>query len=233
MSQPFKLYRLQQIDSQLDRGRNRLHEINKVLQDDAALRQARQNIASSEQKLQSTRKALLSSEWEVNEQHIKIEQSESSLYGGKIRNPKELQDLQNEVAALKRYLTVLEDRQLDDMLALEEAENELEHDKQVMRQVEAQASSQNALLLQEQDNLLKEIQNQETERQAVISSIPREELILYDQLRKMRNGVAVARVTDRACSACGSTLSASLLSTARSANQITRCASCGRILYAG
>ncbi|MFN2235225.1 MAG: C4-type zinc ribbon domain-containing protein [Anaerolineales bacterium] len=48
----------------------------------------------------------------------------------------------------------------------------------------------------------------------------------------MRAGVAVAKVEDRACKACGSTLTASLNQAARSPSQIVFCDSCGRILYA-
>jgi len=40
MSRPFKLYRLQQLDSQLDWIQNRLAEIEKLLEEDAAFKQA-------------------------------------------------------------------------------------------------------------------------------------------------------------------------------------------------
>jgi uncharacterized protein len=233
MSQPFKLYRLQQIDSQLDRGRARLREIEISLSDHATLNQARQRAEATEDKLQETVKKLRRAEQEVQAQRIKIEQTEASLYGGKVRNPKELQDLQNESAALKRYLTVLEDRQLEAMLELEEAENENEEASAVLEKVQAEVSREKSILIEEQTNLLRDIDRQENERQAAASNIPAEDLSLYDQLRRIRSGVAVAKVSDKACMACGSTLSAALLSAALNPNQITRCANCGRILYAG
>jgi predicted nucleic acid-binding Zn-ribbon protein len=170
---------------------------------------------------------------EVKAQRLKIEQTESTLYGGKVRNPKELQDLQNETAALKRYLGTLEDRQLEQMIAYEEAEGEYQLAVERRDQVRAQKSARDQKLSGEQASIIDEIGRLQVERQAATTSIPEADLQLYAQLRQQRRGVAVARVIDTYCSACGSTLSAALLHAARSPNQLTRCDSCGRILYTG
>ncbi|HJW89306.1 MAG TPA: hypothetical protein VJ436_01555 [Anaerolineales bacterium] len=233
MSSPFKLYRLQQIDSQIDRARARLREIDVSLEDDSLVRLAIQQKAAAAQAMQEATKALLRAESEVQAQRLKIERTEASLYGGKIRNPKELQDLELEAAALKRYLSVLEDRQLDAMLAQEETEGILTQAAAALETQHVQTASQNETLSGEQASLLNEVQRLDEDRQAVTGSIPDDAQQLYEQLRPQRNGVAVARVTDRACSACGSTLSAALLSASRSPNQINLCATCGRILYHG
>jgi predicted nucleic acid-binding Zn-ribbon protein len=71
------------------------------------------------------------------------------------------------------------------------------------------------------------------ERRAAIGSILPEDMAQYVQLRKTRRGVAVAMVVDRACSACGSTLNAALLSAVHSPNHINLCDACGRVLYKG
>ena len=142
MSAPFKLYRLQQIDSQLDRVRLRLGEIESTLNSNAAVQAAEQTSDEAEQALDGTRKVLHRTEEDVGSQRLKIEQNESSLYGGKIRNPKELQDLQNDVAALKRYLNVLEDRQLDAMIAFEEAEDAAKSAQHQLEQTRNQDTEQ-------------------------------------------------------------------------------------------
>lgn len=233
MSQPFKLYRLQQIDSQIDRLHSRLHEIEIALTEDSILRQAQTYLNLVQQNLSETNRKLRKAEADVQGQRIKIEQTEAALYGGKIRNPKELQDLQNESAALKRYLNVLEERELDVMLSVEEFETELQTATATHATALEEFTQHKASLLEEQAALIKELERQESERKATGSTIPPADLQLYDQLREQRRGVAVARVVDKTCAACGSTLSAALLSAAHSPNQLTRCASCGRILYLG
>lgn len=233
MSQPFKLFRLQQIDSRLDALHSRLRDIEVALSEDRALRQAKQKAEESELALQNANKALRKAEGDVHAQRIKIEQTEATLYGGKVRNPKELQDLQNESSALKRYLAVLEDRQLEAMLIAEDVELRSQEAQAELERVEAQTLHQNSSLMAERDTLSKDLLRQESERQAAASSIAPGDLRLYEELRQQRSGVAVAKVSEKACAACGNTLSASLLQAARSPNQITRCTTCGRILYAG
>jgi predicted nucleic acid-binding Zn-ribbon protein len=233
MSTPFKLYRLQQIDSQLDWTRARLKEIEAELAADEALRQAQQQADEAEKNMQAAHRALHQAEAIVSQQRIKIEQTEATLYGGRVQNPKELQDLQNEVAALKRYLVTLEDRQLEAMLTDEEA-NSLEL---IARNELARAQANHELrskeLVLEKDRLEKDFERFNDERKAAAAAVPGAELQIYEQLRVKRRGVAVAKVTDRACSACGSTLNAVLLQAAHSPNQLTRCDTCGRILYIG
>ncbi len=233
MSQPFKLFRLQQVDSQLDQVRARLHEIELILSDNAALRQAQENERSAEQAWKDAQKALRHAEQEVQAQRIKIEQTDASLYGGKIRNPKELQDLQRELASLKRHITVLEDRQLENMLAVEDAEAGHQSASQAREAAHLQAETQHALLSAEQNTLLHRVSGLESERQAIDNSIEKEDMQLYEQLRQQRRGVAVAKVTEKTCAACGSTLTPGQIQAAHSPTQISRCTFCGRILYAG
>jgi predicted nucleic acid-binding Zn-ribbon protein len=233
MSQPFKLFRLQQLDSQIDSAQARLKEIHTALNDDHALKQAEALAQQSAGTLEASRKALLRAEGEVKAQWLKIEQNESTLYGGKIRNPKELQDLQAEVAALKRYMEKLEERQLEEMIALEEAQAQHQAVSIELEKVRARSAMLNENLLNERKGLLAEVDRLQSERQATVASVLEADLNLYMQLRQTRRGIAVAQVVDKNCSACGSTLNATLLHAAHSPNQLTRCDTCGRILYSG
>jgi hypothetical protein len=233
MSRPFKLYRLQQIDSQLDWIHTRLLEIEAALQDDAAVRLASEAAQQSKAAHDAAQKALRRAEDEVRQQRLKIEQNEASLYGGKIRNPKELKDLEAEVASLKRYLGVLEDRQLEAML--QEEDTAASHRLAAAELDKARADFEQRCrdLNQEKEKITKDQQRLDEERRAALSSIPPEDMAQYVHLRKTRRGVAVALVVDRACSACGSTLNAALLNAVHSPNQLTLCDACGRILYKG
>jgi predicted nucleic acid-binding Zn-ribbon protein len=233
MSQTFKLYRLQQIDSHLDRIRARLRQIEAALSEDQAIQEAQKNLDQTTRQLEAQRKSLRQAEEQVRMQRLKIEQTEATLYSGKVHNPKELQDLQKETAALKRYRGTLEDNQLEVMIAVEEAEARQMESKQALEQVQAQFQKKSGELTQEQATLKADLGHLETEREAAARSIEAADLALYNQLRQQRRGIAVAKVSDNACSACGSTLNASLLHAARSPSQIVRCDACGRILYGG
>lgn len=233
MSYSFKLYRLQQIDTSIDQACARLTEIETALSDDSIIKSKEDQIQIISEKLQKTQKALREIEYEVESVRSKINQSESSLYEGKIHNPKELQDLHNEVNALKRFLYSLEDRQLEVMMTLEEVEKEYQATRNVVEKTKRHWKEQQVTLNEEKKKILTIIERQEQEKSIVSKSIPPNDLELYNRIRSQRNGVAVVRVSDNFCSACGSTLNSSTLQAARFSSQLTRCPSCGRILYAG
>ncbi len=232
MSRPQSLYRLQQVDSQLDQIHLRLHKIENMLAERTTLQQAEKRAEAAHGALETTQKALRQAETKVRDQRIKIEQTEAVLYGGLVRNPKELQDLQNEIGALKRYLATLEDSQLEVMLAVEEAQEAYQADQNFLNQTRERYESRDAELMRERALISQNAQTLENQRLAILEAALPEDLQIYDRLRKQRGGMAVALVKERACSACGSTLTAALNQAAHSPTQINTCESCGRVLYA-
>jgi hypothetical protein len=231
MSQTLNLYRLQQIDIQIDRLQARLQTIQQTLADDAELLNLNEKTRTVEARVLAAEQALKQAEQDVQSQHIKIEQTQSSLYEGKSHSPKELQDLQNDVAALKRHLGTLEDRQLEAMMASETAAADLLSAKANLATGLDGQAEQSKGLRQEQEALKTDLERLFVERNAVACAIPPTELGLYDQLRQQHRGIAVAVIGDNSCGACGSTLSLAQIQSARSSGQMTICPSCGRILY--
>lgn len=233
MSISLNLYRLQQIDTRLDQLTARLTAIQAALENDAALKAARLRQEQAEAAAKELERRLNQAENESASQRIKLEQAESSLYSGRIQNPKELADLQNDVAALKRYLATLEDRQLEAMLALEEARAALETARKDYFATQGQVISQNASLKAEQDSLQKEFETLSAQRLAVVPMIDSAALSRYDALRQQKRGLAVATISEDACDACGTALTRSHIQSVRFSQQIVNCPSCGRILFAG
>ena len=233
MSQSFKLFRLQQIDSKLDKIQLRLSEIEASLADDRELRLAEFEVEKAHQGRNEATVKLRRAEGDVQSQRSKIEQSEATLYGGKVKNPKELQDLQNEAESLKRYLSVLEDRQLEAMIFFDEAEEKYQAATESQSRIIEERNLRNEELRKEKELLTQDLFRQQSERQAAASNINTADLELYDSMRPKKSGLAVSRVVEKTCSACGSTLPASTFSFAQIPNKITRCDTCGRILYVG
>jgi predicted nucleic acid-binding Zn-ribbon protein len=233
VSQISILYRLQQIDRQLDDALLSLQNIEKELSDDSIIQAAERKISDAELKYQNELKKLHEAQNKSKNVRLKIEQSEASLYGGKIQNPKELQDLQNEIAALKRLITTLEDHELEEMMAAEEAETQYKKEKEAITSIQGEQIEKHAMLKGEKTNLTEKINRLEAERNVTLPAIPADDLSLYEQLRKTRNGVAVAKITSRACGACGTTLTAALVQSTQLTGQLVRCPTCGRILYHG
>ena len=232
MSAALGLYRLQQIDSQMDQARTRLDAIRQTLENDIELRAATERFASAEKTHIEAERAQSQAEAEVQSQRIKIEQVESSLYSGTVRNPKELQDLQLDVASLKKYLITLEDRLFESMLATEAAASSLTEARAAYSQVESSLGDQTLNLTAERATLSHNLERLESERKAAASPVDAKLFDQYESLRRERRGRAVTTISDGACAACGTTLTPSNQQTARSSAQIARCPTCGRILFA-
>ncbi len=232
MSAALGLYRLQQVDSQIDQVQSRLKAIRQLLENDAELRAAADEATTAESQLRDAARLLKQSEDEVEKQRVKIQQTEASLYGGHVHNPKELQDLQKDVAALKRHLETLEDRELEAMEVAETAETNAQNAKAALERVTASRGDQFRELTHESETLNKELERFSSERNAVVKDLASQVIQSYEQLRKQRRGIAVTTISDSSCAACGTTLTASQQQNARSTSQLFYCPSCGRILYA-
>jgi len=232
MSAALGLYRLQQVDSQIDQIQARLRIIQQTLENDVALRAANEAFAAAEGRLKEGERSLKLIEAEAEKQRIKIEQTESSLYGGKVHNPKELQDLQKDVVSLKRHLQTLEERQLEAMITVEAEEKDLQTATTYLERVLSNLKEQNKDLAKESETLRKNLERLSWERQAVVTDIAGQTLSIYDQLRKQKRGLAITTIADNSCEACGTTLTPSQQQTARSTSQLFHCPTCGRILYA-
>lgn len=232
MSAALGLYRLQQVDSRIDQIQARLKAIQQTLENDLELRAATDQLAAAESEHRDAERALKSSEAEVEKQRIKIEQAEASLYGGQVHNPKELQDLQKDIASLKRHLETLEERELQAMLSVEDIEKKLQAAKTTLERVQLSLKEQNQDLTRESETLNKELERLRSEHQAVLTNIATQALNVYEQLRIQKRGIAVTTVADSSCEACGTTITASQQQNARSASQLFHCPTCGRILYA-
>jgi len=231
MSTTFHLYRLQEIDSQIDKVQRRLDEIQKILDDNSDLKRAKATLTSCKAAHGETEKTLGKAEDVVKKQRIKIEQTEAMLYGGSVKNPKEVQDLQNKTESLKRYLLVLEDTQIEAMLAHDEQTEILNAAEKALDMLRAKLIQQNSQLAGEQSGLNNDKERLLQERSTALPTLEEDQLKLYNKLRKSKRGIAIASVKDGGCSACGATLTLSVQQQARSAAKIAYCPSCQRILY--
>ncbi|MGE5642110.1 MAG: zinc ribbon domain-containing protein [Byssovorax cruenta] len=232
MSAALGLYRLQQVDSQIDHAQSRLKIIQQTLENDAELRAANERAAAADNQLKEAERLLKQTESEEEKQRIKLQQTEASLYGGLVHNPKELQDLQKDVASLKRHLETLEDRELEAMQVVETAEKNAQDAKAALERLTASRGDQFRELARESEILNKDLDRFSSERSAVIQDLAAQAIQSYEQLRRQRRGIAVTVVSDSACAACGTTLTPSQQQSARSTSQLFYCPSCGRILYA-
>jgi predicted nucleic acid-binding Zn-ribbon protein len=231
MNTGFQLFQLQEIDTAIDKANRKIKEIEANLLDDLQVKQAKARVEICEAKYLHQKTLFDSLHEDQQTKKIKKTQSESSLYGGSIVNPKELQDLQKEIASLTSFISTCEDKLLNILVDLEKEENELTEAKAKLQKTLSEFESKKSLLNGEKNQLLHNIDNQLGKRESVAVQFEQSIMDIYDSLRKTKNGVAVARLQDNSCSSCGSSLTASNCQQIKSQTKLFYCPNCGRILY--
>jgi hypothetical protein len=210
MTEGKDLYRLQSLDSERDSKQRRLMEIEAALGESEELKQAHQKVKSTKARVRKWTLQQRDRELESEGLSDKISRSEQKLYSGAIKNPKELTDLQAEVAALRRRQRKLEDNLLEAMIEREEAEAAHAQAQERLAQIQSQWSSRQADLLSEREALQSELAELEQAQAELLPRIESGDLATYRGLRRRKGGVAVVQVRDGACGGCGLAIPPSL-----------------------
>lgn len=231
MSRVSQLYDLQQIDTGIDKRVARMRQLDQQMVDSpelVAARAARDEARSLLTERQATLKRLSHEAEEVSK---RLKSQEKVLYGGTIKNPKELGQVQEEVGHLKTRLKSLEDSALDAMLVVEDAETEVTTKNEELDKVEKDWQHLQTGLLEEKDKLTEQAKVLQVKRQRAITDLPWADLQSYERLRRSKGGVAVAGVQGGLCGGCHVGIPAHILRVARTSAEFTPCPNCGRILY--
>ncbi len=224
------IYALQETDLALDRARQRLSDIEAGLGESEELIEARQEMEAKRAVVTDLRARLKDLEWSVDEVRSKATEVEMKLYGGTVRNPKELSDLDLDLKSVRAQVARREDALLGHLVELEEAETQLAAAEENQAHVEAGWQAGQQALLQEKGQIEPEVERLQAVRESQPSGIDRAALNLYELLRVRRGGRAVATVERGMCQGCRITLPMSVLQKARAGLSLVQCVSCERIL---
>lgn len=229
MNQLHRLLLLQETDDEIQAKKQRLRDVLLAQKGNPALEQARLRYAAGQSALRDARARQKELELQLNQVVEKRRRSNDRLYSGKVKNPKELSDLQHEIEALGRRRGDLEDVLLELMIEVETAQEEDDGARAAAAAAESAWEQQKEALAREQDQLATRLNALIEQRQKTVAALDSQFLTAYDATRKKRGGVAVALIHDGLCQACGVRISSSKVSLAQSGS-LARCGSCDRIL---
>lgn len=231
MNRTQNLYVLQQVDLELASLSRRLKEIIATLGESAELERARKMVTQAEARLAECRAEMHNLDLEVSGLSQKIETNEGNLYSGRVANPKELASLEEEVASLKRWREKKEEDLLEAMVACEENEAALADAQAILTQVSETWRSEQGDLADEQVRLQARLEELSQRREMLVGAVGPEEITIYERLRKVKGGRAVAAVKDGLCEGCRMNPPSSQVQRARSGKELEFCNNCGRILH--
>lgn len=230
MSQAQALYRLQQIDLQLIRYKKRQGEIAEQLEDNAVVTTARQRVEGAEGALKPLRVRVRDLELEIESTVQKSKATEDRLYSGKVKNPKEMGEMQQEMEALKRRKDELEDALLEEMMAVEGAEDDLAETQQSLQAITVEWEAEHADLLAEQQQIAAEVEALLAKRERALENVTPESRKIYDSMRKRKANQPVALLQAGTCTTCGVEQTRAIEQEVAHGRSLVYCNNCGRIL---
>jgi len=229
MSLPGQLYQLQHIDIELQDRRQVIDDVTGQLSENQALLAAESQLASQKQQLAEANKRQKDFEWELEDVREKSNQLKSKLYGGMVKNPKELVNLENESEILKKKTRGKEDELLELMSQIEDLETNAEASTKELQEMRQEWQQKQEILNGKKTRTETELARLSQTRGELAQEISSEVLNLYEQIR-LTKGQAIAKVEQGRCQGCYITLPISQWQRARS-GELVQCSSCNRILY--
>jgi len=226
-----QLYRLQQLDLELQRKQQELSEVEHQLSDNKALVVAESKLASHKEQLEDVRRKQKSSEWELEDLQEKVRQIDSKLYSGTSKDPKELVNLEKEVKGLKSQIRPKEDALLGLMSQVEEIEANVKTTIEEIERLKREWEQRQVTFGQRKSEIEALLARLKRDRGVLAQQLDSEALNTYERIRLTR-GQAVVKVERGKCQGCHIAVPTSQWQKAK-AGDLIQCNSCNRILYLG
>lgn len=226
------LWKLQETDSALDSRRATLDDARVRLGESEEIEAVRADLAEKTRVYRAAESSQKDLEMQADDVKSKIAPAEEKLYSGKIKNPKELADLQHDIDQHKRQLSAIEDQDIEALGAVETAERAVRAAHANLEALESAWREEQAELTDRIERLSAEVAQYEAERAGQAADIEPELLSVYEHVRRAHYGKGAARLDRNLCLGCRISLPTSTVNKARAGSALVQCPNCERILCA-
>jgi len=225
-----RLIQLQALDTQAAEARRKqttIPEAQRAL--DSKLEGARRRVAAEKERLDANQAARRAVEKDLTAVQTRLARYKDQLM--EVKTNREYHAMQHEIEMAQQEVRRLEDLMLERMLEADEITAALKDAEAALKAAEAQIRQEHAELDRELEEAAATIARTQQEREALVAGIPTQLLGLYEQIARVRRGVAVVPARDGLCSECHVRLRPQVFAEVRQNNAIIQCESCQRILY--
>lgn len=229
-----RLLELADLDAELDRLDHRgrtLPELAEVARLEGREAELRDAIVAGQTSVSDLAREQAKAESDVEQVRARADRDRRRLDAGQVSSPRELENLQSEIASLRRRQADLEDIVLDIMERREAADASLRS----LSEENARLGSERAETVVRRDSALAEIAEHTAKlrerRSGVAAEVPQDVLALYERMHR-QHGVGAAALRHGRCEGCHLALNTVDLNRIRAADpdEVIRCEECRRIL---
>ncbi len=171
-------------------------------------------------------------EQDVDQVRKRAARDQQRLDSGAVTSPKDLANLQHEIASLAKRQGDLEDVVLEVMERRESAQERVAELTERVASVQAKVDDATARRDAAFEEIDGEVASVTKEREVVAAAGPADLLKLYDKLREQQGGIGAAKLYQRTRQGCRQELAITELNEIRVAapDTVVRCENCRRIL---
>jgi|HubBroStandDraft_4_1064222.scaffolds.fasta_scaffold100136_2 predicted nucleic acid-binding Zn-ribbon protein len=229
MSRASALLSLQQIDDRIATLTSEIAVTEASLRGDPELDRLRAAEAAAHDEHRALGSSAKLAELEAASLQARIRELDRRLYGGTVRNPAELIEMQRELEAMRAKLSTAEDDALGRMEAVDVSTASLEKASAAVAARDAQRSASLEPLRARLATLNAERDVLNAERDALRADIDPNDLSLYARIASHRRP-AVTGLAGESCAGCRMPVSNEERRAVRTGTGLTQCANCDRIL---
>jgi predicted nucleic acid-binding Zn-ribbon protein len=229
MSRASALLSLQQIDDRIATLTSGIAASEASLRGDAELDRLHASEAAAHDEHRTLGADARLAELEASSLQARIRELDRRLYGGTVRNPSELMEMQRELEAMRAKLSTAEDDALERMEQVDQSLARLQTASADVAAREAQRSSSLEPLREHLASQCAERDVLNAERDGLRAEIDTNDLSLYARIAAHRRP-AVTGLAGEFCAGCHMPVSNEERRAVRTGTGLTQCANCDRIL---
>jgi len=222
---------LQAVDLEIDRlldRRQSLPELDAYRAVDEQIKEIDAQIDQVSARLREADLASDKADGELQMAEDKLKREESRLFAGGL-GARDAEHLRREVEMLRRQISEREDSILELMDDKDQAETEAAALREQRLTLQEEKDRLEAAITEAWRGIDAELARQETKKREIVPLIDPDLLDLYEQLRPIKEGVAVGRLAEGTCGGCHLKISAAEESEVRRGSP-PRCIHCRRLL---
>jgi len=229
VSRASALLSLQQIDDRIAALSSEITTVEASLRGDPELDRLRKAEAAAQEEHRTLGTAARLAELDAASLQSRIRELDRRLYGGTVRNPAELMEMQRELEVMRAKLSTAEDDALERMEQVDQSQASLQSASALVSARESQRADAMEPMRARLESLTAERDVLNAERDAVRADTDPADLSLYARIAAHRRP-AVTGLAGDFCAGCHMPVSNEERRAVRTGTGLTQCANCDRIL---
>ncbi|MDZ4722957.1 MAG: C4-type zinc ribbon domain-containing protein [candidate division Zixibacteria bacterium] len=224
------LLKLQIIDydlGELERSKAYLPDMIDTLERE--MQESKSKLETAKQSFEEARVRQKQLELDIKSKEADLQKYQQQMMS--IKTNKEYDALVASIDAIKAFVSEKETLLLQTIDLSSNSEKEIEALLEREVSIRENNTKQLQILREKVDSIGSKVSNKESNRQEIVSTIPRAAFSTYERVRRGKGGRVVNAVKKRACGACFKALTPKKVQEIKRADRIHTCDNCGSLLY--